>query len=97
MSAAPRPVPALDELVEWIARRLVPPGTRVDADTLLFQGGLVNSIRVLELIAWTERAIDRTITDPEIRMDNFRTPRRIAEVFFGGNDADDDAAGHAHG
>jgi hypothetical protein len=42
---------------------------------------------VLELIAWTEREIGRIITDAEIRLDNFRTVQRIADV-FGGPDND---------
>ena len=43
----------------------------------------MDSIRILELIAWTERATGREVPDAQIRMDNFRTVRRIAEVFAG--------------
>ena len=39
--------------VEWINATLVPAGVTVDADTPLFSNGLINSIRVLQLIAWT--------------------------------------------
>ena len=76
------------EMVAWINQRLAPPGVTITADTPLFAGGLINSIRVLELIAWTERAIGAEIPDQRIRMDNFRTVRRIAEVFVaeGGSD-----------
>jgi hypothetical protein len=69
------------ELVAWINRKLAPPGTVVDGATPLFAGGLINSIRILEIIAWVERAIGRRVADPEIRMDNFRTAERIAQVF----------------
>ena len=69
------------DLVAWINRKLAPPGTLVDSTTPLFAGGLINSIRILEIIAWVERAIGRRVTDPEIRMDNFRTVERIAHVF----------------
>jgi hypothetical protein len=69
------------ELLDWINRRLAPPGREVGEDTPLFAGGLINSIRILELIAWTERAIGEQVPDRMIRMDNFATPRRIAEVF----------------
>ena len=41
----------------------------------------MDSIKVLELIAYTERAIGEVIPDSRIRMDNFRTVGRIAEVF----------------
>ena len=67
--------------VDWINRALVPRDVTVTADTPLFATGIINSIRVLELIAWTERAIGHEIPDTSIRMDNFRTVRRIAEVF----------------
>jgi acyl carrier protein len=69
------------ELVAWINRKLAPPGTVVHGATPLFAGGLINSIRILEIIAWVERAIGRRVADPEIRMDNFRTVERIAAVF----------------
>ncbi len=67
--------------VEWINRTLVPAGVTVDADTPLFATGLINSIRILKLIAWTEHLTGRRIPDTAIRMDNFRTVRRIADVF----------------
>ena len=70
--------------VAWLNTRLVPPGVRVAEETPLFEGGIINSIRILELIAWTERAIGRVIPDASIRMDNFRTVERIADVFVGG-------------
>lgn len=69
------------ELVDWINRRLAPPDTRIEADTALFDDALIDSIKILKLIAWTERAIGAVIPDHQIRMDYFATPRRIAEVF----------------
>jgi hypothetical protein len=71
------------ELVAWINGKLAPPGTVVGAATPLFADRLINSIRILEIIAWVERAIGRRVTDREIRMDNFHTAERIAEVFVG--------------
>jgi len=67
--------------VDWINRTLVPEGVTVSADTPLFANGLINSIRILKLIAWTEHLTGRRIPDKAIRMDNFRTVRRIADVF----------------
>jgi acyl carrier protein len=67
--------------VDWINRTLVAEGVAVDADTPLFANGLINSIRILKLIAWTEHLTGRRIPDKAIRMDNFRTVRRIADVF----------------
>ena len=78
------------EMVRWIRARLAPPGVRVDATTPLFASGIINSLRVLDLIAWTERAIGRAIPDVQIRLDNFHSVARIAEVFVA--EADDAAA-----
>ena len=68
-------------MVEWINRTLAPPGVVVGADTPLFAQGMINSIGILKLIAWTERETGQRIPDKSIRMDNFRTVRRIASVF----------------
>ena len=75
------PAASLPALLDWLNGRYAPPGRTIAAATPLFEGRLIDSIRVLELIAWTERAIGREIADVDIRMDNFRTPARIAEVF----------------
>lgn len=69
-------------MTDWLARRVVPLGTSVAADTRLFEGGLIDSIRILELIAYTEEAIGTVIPDVRVRMDNFSSVERIAEVFF---------------
>ncbi len=70
------------DMVDWLNRRFAPPGTRIAADTPLFVGGLINSIRILDIIAWVERAIGRTVPDAAIRMDNFASVNRIADVFL---------------
>lgn len=76
------------ELVAWLNARFAPDGPPIDADTLLFSGGLLDSLRILELIAWTERAIGHEIPDRAIRTDNFASAARIAELFAaGGPDA----------
>lgn len=77
-------------LLAWLNLRLAPAGTTIAADTRLFAGGLINSIRILEVIAWVERATGREVTDREIRMDNFATVTRIADVFL--REPDDVAA-----
>ena len=67
--------------VEWINRTMLSPSVTIDADTPLFTGGFINSIRVLRLIAWTEHALSLRIPDARIRMDYFQTVRRIADTF----------------
>lgn len=71
----------IDGMLAWLNGKLAPPGVTILHDTPLFADGLIDSIRVLQLIAWTEQAIGRQIPDVMIRMDNFHTVERIAEVF----------------
>jgi acyl carrier protein len=69
------------DMLAWINARLAPPGVRVEAATPLFADRIINSIKILDLIAWTERAIGRPVPDVQIRLDNFRSIERIADVF----------------
>ena len=71
----------LRDLLVWLNERFAPDGPSIGADTPLFAGGLLDSLRILELIAWTERAIGREIPDRAIRTDNFACAARIAELF----------------
>lgn len=79
------------EMLAWLNAKLAPPGVHITRDTELFASGAINSIKVLELIAFTERAIGREIADRFIRLDNFRSVERIACVFIT-EEADDAAA-----
>jgi hypothetical protein len=69
------------DMLAWINARLAPPGVRVEAATPLFADRIINSIKILDLIAWTERAIGRPVPGVQIRLDNFRSIERIADVF----------------
>ena len=77
------------EMLAWLNDEVAPRGVRVEADTPLFATRLLDSLKVLELIAFTEQAIGRAIPDSHIRMDNFQTVARIAAVFL---PLDDDVA-----
>ena len=68
-------------LLAWLNGRFARDGVAIEADTPLFAGRLVDSLRILELIAFTERALGIEIPDAAVRMDNFATPARIARVF----------------
>ena len=74
----------IGETRAWIVGRFAP-NAEIGPDTPLFEG-LIDSIRILELIAWTERATGRRIPDRMIRMDHFRTLRTLADTFIGGDD-----------
>lgn len=70
------------QMVAWLNDEIAPKGVAVDAATPLFATRLLDSLRVLELIAFTEQAIGRQIADCDIRMDNFQTVARIALIFL---------------
>ena len=79
------PEPDGEQLLEFVRRRLLKQkGVRVEADTPLFERRLIDSINILYLIGYVEKALGRRLTDDEIVMSNFRTVRVIANAFFRG-------------
>jgi acyl carrier protein len=72
----------VSSMLAWLNAEVAPKGVDVQADTPLFATRLLDSLKVLELIAFTEQAMGRVIPDSHIRMDNFQTVERIAAVFL---------------
>jgi acyl carrier protein len=68
-------------MLQWLNSRFASRGVVITADTPLFAKGLIDSLGILELIAWTELNTGDTVPDERIRMDNFRTVARIARAF----------------
>jgi acyl carrier protein len=82
----------VDGMLAWLNDEVAPEGVLISAETQLFTSRLLDSLRVLELIAFTEQAIGSTIPDSQIRMDNFQTVSRIAAVFLREQESDNAAA-----
>ena len=57
----------------------------LDADTYLFDEGMVDSLGILRLIAFLELEIGRPIADSEVVMEHFRTIRTIDRTFGPGS------------
>ena len=73
-------------LVAFINRELLQNANRaVDVDSPLFQDGLIDSLKILHLLAFIESAIGRSIPDEEIVMKHFHSVRVIAGKFGGPN------------
>ena len=76
-------VPALEaRLLRFVRTELL--GGRpvdIDADTQLFAEGLIDSLKVVQLIAFLELQIGREIPDTEVLMKHFRTVRTMADRF----------------
>jgi seryl-tRNA synthetase len=75
-------------LLDFVNRTLLgsDPARAVDEDTALFEEGIVNSIRILDLIALVEKETHRKVPDEAVRLANFRSVRAIAAAF--GEDGD---------
>lgn len=69
-------------LLRYVNDHLLPEGADpVDPTTPLFAEGRINSLRLLNLLAFVERALGKEIPEDDIVMDRFHSVRRIAEVF----------------
>jgi len=71
-------------LLEFVRDELLGTSARpVDEETYLFDDGLVDSLKILQLIAFVEIETGQTIPDRDVVMANFRTVRAIARRFGG--------------
>ena len=70
-------------LFDFVRHRLVPGdvAARVERDTPLFEARIVDSLRILELIAFIEAAIGRKIPDAQVVLANFRSIAIMASRF----------------
>jgi acyl carrier protein len=73
-------------LIDLIAHRLTSRRRRdagpVDGDTPLFETGLVDSMAILELIAFVEDATGRAIPARQVHLRHFGTIERICDAFW---------------
>ena len=68
-------------MVAWLNSRFASKGIVITPETPLFGRGVIDSLGILELIAWTEVNTGQIVPDECIRMDNFGTVARIARMF----------------
>ena len=73
-------------LLKFTRERLAPPevADAITVDTRLFEDRVIDSLKVLELIAYVQAAVGRKIPDAQIVLANFRSIATIARVFAGG-------------
>ena len=70
-----------ERLLHFVRSELLEGGAAsVGADTYLF-GGLIDSLKILQLIAFLEWQIGREIPDRDVVMEHFRTVRAIVARF----------------
>jgi acyl carrier protein len=68
-------------MLAWLNTRFASKGVVITKETPLFGRGVIDSLGILELIAWTEVNTGQIVPDENIRMDNFGTVARIAQIF----------------
>jgi acyl carrier protein len=70
-------------LLDFVRHRLVAEelAARIEAHTPLFEQRIVDSLRILELIAFIESAIGREIPDAQVVLANFRSIETMASRF----------------
>lgn len=54
----------------------------ITSDTLLFEGGHLNSMNILDLVGYIEKKIKRKLSDEELVMKNFQSVSIIEQTFF---------------
>jgi acyl carrier protein len=76
-------------LLRFTRDKLAAPELRdaITVDTLLFEDRVIDSLKVLELIAFLQSALGRKIPDAQIVLANFRSIATIARVFTDGEPA----------
>jgi acyl carrier protein len=69
-------------LLKFINTELLPSSElTIDVDTALFNDGIIDSLKILQLLAFIESAIGHAIPDEEIVMKHFHSVRVMAERF----------------
>jgi len=65
------------ELLEFLEGRT---GTAWDADTDLFDAGGLSSLFAMQVVVHLEKTYAISVRGADLRLDNFRTVRRMAEL-----------------
>ena len=55
---------------------------KINNETLLFEDRLIDSLKILDLIAFVEKKLKMKIPDNKIVMENFASIERISKTFY---------------
>ena len=80
-SSLPTPADLERQLAQFINVTLLGGSANVGRHTRLFEDGYMNSLRILDLIAFVEKTLGRKIPDRAVRLANFRTIATIVSAF----------------
>ena len=74
------PVNSVDLLAEFIRLHAPQLGQRIDDDTPLIEAGLVDSLTIVQLVAFLERRCHLIVPDEAVAPENFRTLSAIRRM-----------------
>jgi len=66
-----------DKLLSFISERIGVPTSKLDGNSPLFSGGLMDSMAVLEVTAFVERELGVRFSTADINLDNLDSINRI--------------------
>ncbi len=75
---------SLRAFVQRLAADRRNPAPQIRRNTLLFEGGWIDSLKVLDLIAFVESSLRTKIADEKISLEHFRTVQAITDSFWNG-------------
>lgn len=71
------------DLVKFINEHLLRGrGRKINSQSMLFEDRLIDSLKILNLIAYVEKKLKIKIQDKDIVMENFASADQISKTFF---------------
>ena len=71
------------DLVQFINGQLVKSkNKKINSQSMLFEDRLIDSLKILNLIAFVEKKLKIKISDKDIIMENFASVDQISEIFL---------------
>ena len=72
----------LNDIVGWLNEQCTQgrSDVSIDADTLLLEGGLLDSLHFLNLVTYIEENYDLTIDEELLMPENFSTPTKVSQL-----------------
>ena len=71
-----------NELLAFINRKLLNVRNSLNTKSKLFEDGYIDSMKILDLIAFVEKKLGKQINDSEMVMKNFSSVKKISDKFF---------------
>ena len=71
-----------EEKLSAFVRELAPHSKTIKSTTKLFDDGIIDSLKILDLIAFVEVTLKIKVPDSKVVIENFRTIKDISDTFW---------------